>query len=83
MDLGRQANIDSSSTHTGTVCSNTQRLVLNRSTPPLNGHRALVPPAACFAIVAVTYMRILLNLVNDVNWPKSGCAKVSHFDAQS
>jgi len=36
--LGRHADIDSSSTHTGTERSNAWRLVLNRSTPPRNRH---------------------------------------------
>jgi hypothetical protein len=80
---GRQADIDSSSTHTGTVRSSALRLALNRSTPPRNGHHASVSRASFFAIVAVTYLRMSLNLVSGIHSRKLGFDKVSYFESQS
>ena len=81
--LGRQADIDSSSTHTGTVCSSARRLALNRSTPPRNGHHGSSSRASFFAIVAVTYLRMCSNLVFAIHGRKSGRDKVSYFESQS
>mmetsp|Transcript_3071 Transcript_3071/g.12286 ORF Transcript_3071/g.12286 Transcript_3071/m.12286 type:complete len:204 (-) Transcript_3071:317-928(-) len=81
--LGRQADIDSSSTQTGTVRSSTWRLALNRSTPPCNGLHGSSRRASFFAIVAVTYLRMSLNLVSAIHDRKSGRDKVSYFESHS